>query len=244
MKESYWGYWIILLGLFVVGIMLLVNNVSTTSTKDYYDLKEITQSSMIDALDLSYYRLYGTIKISEHKFVESFARRFAENKTDAGTYDIDFYDLHEVPPKVSVKISTATRKFTVGKDTSGFDVVTTISQILELNPDYGEGDGRTPVPNEEYVCKVSILRGLMDYLKGKEVDGYKIGSDSFSVQGRYNKSEVDSIDNITDFTYWFAKNYRIENQSCEDYLYSGVTKDQFPSDLKAYIDRKWIIIED
>ena len=40
MKESYWGYWFIILGLFVVSILLLTNDATTTSTQDYYQLKE------------------------------------------------------------------------------------------------------------------------------------------------------------------------------------------------------------
>ena len=40
MRESYWGYWIILLGVFVIVIMMLVSNVTTTNTQDYYIIKE------------------------------------------------------------------------------------------------------------------------------------------------------------------------------------------------------------
>ena len=54
MKETYWGYWLVLLGIFVIGVMFLVNNISTTNTNDYYNLKEVTQAAMIDAVDYSY----------------------------------------------------------------------------------------------------------------------------------------------------------------------------------------------
>ena len=36
MSQSYWGYWLILLGIFVIVIMLLVSNVTNTNTQDYY----------------------------------------------------------------------------------------------------------------------------------------------------------------------------------------------------------------
>ena len=36
MKESYWGYWLILLGVFVIVIMLIIQNVTSSNTQDYY----------------------------------------------------------------------------------------------------------------------------------------------------------------------------------------------------------------
>ena len=51
MKSSYWAYWLILLGVFIIGVMMLVNSATTGSTQDYYMLKEVTQASMIDAID-------------------------------------------------------------------------------------------------------------------------------------------------------------------------------------------------
>ena len=78
MKNAYWAYWLILLGMVIVVIMLLVQNLTTTSTQDYYLIKEITEASLVDAVDYSYYRDYGEIKINKEKFYESFLRRFAE----------------------------------------------------------------------------------------------------------------------------------------------------------------------
>ena len=34
MKESYWGYWLILLGVFIVVIMLLTQDATTTNTQN------------------------------------------------------------------------------------------------------------------------------------------------------------------------------------------------------------------
>ena len=36
MKESYWGYWLILLGVFVIVVMLIIQNVTSSNTQDYY----------------------------------------------------------------------------------------------------------------------------------------------------------------------------------------------------------------
>ena len=41
MQESYWGYWFVLLGIFITVIMMLANDATTTDTQDYYQLKEV-----------------------------------------------------------------------------------------------------------------------------------------------------------------------------------------------------------
>jgi len=51
MKESYWGYWLIILDIFIVVIMMLTNNATTTNTQDYYQLKEVANSAIYDAID-------------------------------------------------------------------------------------------------------------------------------------------------------------------------------------------------
>lgn len=131
MSESYWGYWLIVLGIFVIVIMMLVQSVTTTSTQDYYLLKEATEASMIDAVDLSYYRMYGELKINREKFVENFLRRFSETVNISTTYKVEFYDLYEVPPKVSVRVSSRTNTFTIAGESTSFDVVNKIDAILE-----------------------------------------------------------------------------------------------------------------
>lgn len=70
MKNAFWAYWLILLGTVIVVIMMLVQNLTTSSTQDYFLVKEITEASMIDAVDYSYYRKYGEIKINKEKFLK------------------------------------------------------------------------------------------------------------------------------------------------------------------------------
>ena len=67
MKESYWGYWLMVFGVFIIVVLLLVQSFTGANTQDYYLIKEITESSMVDAVDYAYYRTYGEIKINNHK---------------------------------------------------------------------------------------------------------------------------------------------------------------------------------
>jgi len=132
MKESFWGYWLIALGVFIIVIMILIQNYTTTNTQDYYLLKEVTEASMIDAVDYGYYRTSGELRINEEKFVENFLRRFSETMNINKEYKIDFYSIYEQPPKVSVKISTSTGEYMVAADQTSFDVVNRIDAILEM----------------------------------------------------------------------------------------------------------------
>ncbi len=132
MQESYWGYWLVLMGLFVTGTMLLLQGVSTTNTQDYYQLKEITDASIVDSIDFGYYRVYGEVKINKEKFVENFIRRFAETATLSKSYQLDFYDLYEAPPKVSVKVTSLNASFNVTGDEGSLDIVNKLDAIVEV----------------------------------------------------------------------------------------------------------------
>lgn len=132
MKETLWGYWLILLGVFITVIMLLISNITTQNTQDYYLIKEVTEAAMIDSINYGYYRKYGELKIDREKFVESFLRRFSEN-AKFNTYQIDFYDIYEAPPKVSVKVTSKSGTFTIAGDSSNFDIVNKVDAILELS---------------------------------------------------------------------------------------------------------------
>lgn len=132
MKESYWGYWLIVLGIFVIVIMMLISNMTSTNTQDYYLLKEITQASMLDAVDYGYYREYNEVKINKEKFVESFIRRYTDSVTLSTTYEVSFYEIYEAPPKVSVKISSSSSSFNIAGDAESFDIVNKLDAILEI----------------------------------------------------------------------------------------------------------------
>lgn len=130
MKESIWGYAIIVLGILAVGVIWFFANSTRTDQHNYNLLKETVEASMYDAIDLSSYRKDGIIRIEEEKFVENFIRRFAENADLSNEYLIEIYDVNEVPPKVSLKISSKSKTNATGELVE-FDIVNNIDAILE-----------------------------------------------------------------------------------------------------------------
>lgn len=131
MKEALWGYWLIILGIFVIVVLLLVQSFTSTNTQDYYLVKTITEAAMEDSVDWSYYRIYGEVKINKEKFYETFLRRFAEETSLATTYTIEFTEVYEAPPKVGVKVSSKSSTFSIAGDSTTFDIVNKIDAILE-----------------------------------------------------------------------------------------------------------------
>ena len=103
MKEAFWGILIIVLGIFGIVCINLFQNVTVDNDKVYYVLKESTEASAHDSIDLSYYRLGGSLRIVEDKFVENLARRFSQSIT-AGNYTISVQNINELPPLMSVKV--------------------------------------------------------------------------------------------------------------------------------------------
>lgn len=132
MKESYWAYWIILLGVFVIVVMMVIQNYTTQNTEDYYLIKEITEAALIDAVDYGYYRANGQVKINREKFIENFLRRFAESASLSRTYTVEFYRIFESPPKVNVKVSSKTNSYAVMGDSTTFDIVNKVNARIEL----------------------------------------------------------------------------------------------------------------
>lgn len=99
---------IIILALMGLLLINVISNYSTGSELDYYLVKETTEAAIEDAIDIKYYRDNGAIRMDKEKFVENFLRRFADSVDNTRNYQIRFYDLNEVPPKVSVKVDSAT----------------------------------------------------------------------------------------------------------------------------------------
>lgn len=133
MRESYWGYWLVLLGVFVVVIMMLIQNVTSQTTEDYLIVKQISEAAMIDAVDYAYYREYKELKINKEKFIECFWRRFVEFASLTSEYDIYITGVYEAPPKVSVEIISSTDSYTIASDATEFDMSSRIDAILEQN---------------------------------------------------------------------------------------------------------------
>ena len=105
-------------GMLTVGIILLsviallminvLTNFSTGSELDYYLVKETANAAMGDAVDPDYLRVCGLYRIDKEKFVENFIYRFVNSVDTTREYNIKFYDINEVPPKVSIKVDSLT----------------------------------------------------------------------------------------------------------------------------------------
>ena len=135
MKESSWGYGLVSLGLVILAVLMLTQRISTSSEEDFYLGREVLASSMIDAVDLGSYRNSGKLVMSKEKFVEIFLRRFAESVSVTKTYQIDFYDIKEYPPKASVRIRTMSGDVSIAQDSFSVSLDTLLSGVLETVTD-------------------------------------------------------------------------------------------------------------
>jgi hypothetical protein len=133
MKESYWGYWLIMLGIFIIVVMMFTQDATTSTTQDYYQLKEVANSAIYDSIDYAYYSQTKQVRMLKEVFVENFIRRFSETASMTDTYQIDFFDLYESPPKVSVKVTSSTGDYNIAKENTAVDVVNSIDIIVEFD---------------------------------------------------------------------------------------------------------------
>ena len=137
---------IILLSLISLLLLNVLSNYSTGGELDYYLVKETTDAAMEDAIDYVFLRTCGLYRIDKEKLVESFVYRFATSVDGSRGYTIRFYDINEVPPKVSVQVNsdtTLTFKAKQGKkynensdydkhyEDSAMDISTSYDAILE-----------------------------------------------------------------------------------------------------------------
>ncbi len=140
MKESLWGYWIVVLGISIMGVMILLQNLTTTSEQDYYMIKEVLEASMYEAVDYGYYRDTGELRMNTEKFAENFIRRFSETVNINKRYTVNFYDIYEQPPAASVEIVTKTQNSSFGQqagaNSENANVVNRLTGILYTNSKY------------------------------------------------------------------------------------------------------------
>lgn len=134
MKWSFYNVGMIIFGLVGLAMIVLFVQLTVNSDEEYYLLKEVTEASMIDSIDIAYYRKTGNLKIVKEKFAESFFRRFAEStNVNANSYDIKISNIIESPPKVSVEITSNLGKKTIYKNTDDYNVYSDLDAILEFN---------------------------------------------------------------------------------------------------------------
>ena len=122
-----------LIGVIVLGVaaLLIIGVVQANFSGrqlDFYLLRETTNAAMLDAQDEAFYRDHGVVRIDSEKFVENFLRRFAEGVDPNRDYRISIYDIHEAPPKVSIRIDSATSAAFRDAD---IQLTTTIDAVLE-----------------------------------------------------------------------------------------------------------------
>lgn len=133
MKESVWGYLVIVVGIVLIFIIFFFQNVTNTDEQNMSLLKEVTEASMNDAIDWETYKSTGKPKLSEAAFVESFIRRFSENAQLTSTYKIEFYKIQLEPPLVNIRVtSSETGNSFIGN--GEYKITNTINAILETDP--------------------------------------------------------------------------------------------------------------
>lgn len=138
MKWSFYSVGMVFFGIMGFAIIFLLVQLTVNSDEEYYLLKEVTEASMTDALDLAYYRRTGELKIVKEKFVESFFRRFAESTNlNAEEYEVNIYNVVESPPKVSIEITSVLGEryfFNSERDDidDTYSVINELDAILEM----------------------------------------------------------------------------------------------------------------
>lgn len=151
MKWSMASVGMIVLGIIGVMVIALFQQLTTSNESDYYLLKEITEASMIESIDLKYYRETGDLRIVKEKFVENFTRRYSESTLFIGTkYTISFFDIMEVPPKVTIMINTGIENYRIYNDTSDYNVTNNLTGILEFFGKETDNKGNTVYTKKEY----------------------------------------------------------------------------------------------
>ena len=134
MKESLWGYVVVVMGMIAITVIFVFQTLTNTDQQLMVLLDESTKGAMYDAFDYASYRASGTIRIDREKFVENFLRRFSQNASISSTYRVKIYDVNELPPKVSIKVSTQEEGsvFSFGDtETIKYTLSNTIDAILE-----------------------------------------------------------------------------------------------------------------
>lgn len=161
MNSSVWGYLFLVLGLSGIVLINVFGQVTINNEQDYYSLKEVTESAMIDAVDedamlmgVGYdgvtqltdresmhcdAGIPGTVRILKERFVELFIVKFADSVNVDNNYTIVFRDIDECPPKVTVEV-TVSQSYSYlqkvmgldeEKTMSSSDIVNVINGILE-----------------------------------------------------------------------------------------------------------------
>ena len=130
MKESIWGWAIVVIGIVSIFFVYFFQNITNTDEQNYNLLKDVTEAAMLDAVDQDSISR-GYLYMDSEKFVENFVRRFAESATLSRTYVIKIYDISEMPAKVSLEVSSTEKGNVTGGEILEFDISNRLDAILE-----------------------------------------------------------------------------------------------------------------
>ena len=203
MQSSYWGYWLVVMGVAIVGLMISVQGITTNTTQDRYAIREMVEASMLESVDYAYYRDYNEIKINKEKFMEVFIRMTAEVMGSNDTYEVNFYAIYEAPPKVSVEVkSNSGTNFIPGS--GDYDTTSRIDAIIQIhaeqttttddyvdNNDDGDSDD---TPNSQREPSFENIKDIVD--KNSSVPNRVISeiSDRYSDASDLNQAMDELLD--------------------------------------------------
>ncbi|MDD3821796.1 MAG: DUF5411 family protein [Bacilli bacterium] len=128
MKAAMWGVVLVIMGLIGIAVINSFENITSTNEQNYFLVKEVTEAAMYDAIDWGYYSLTGELKINGEKFMENFTRRFAQTVNIQREYNVSFYDVIELPPKVSLSVGS---NVFITVTEQNFNVLNNIDAIFE-----------------------------------------------------------------------------------------------------------------
>ena len=129
MNKGVFAVGVLMLAVMALAVINIINNYSASNELTESLLKDTVEAAMLDAVDLSYYRVSGgVVRMDKEKFVENFTRRFAESVSSDKDYQVKVYDIYEIPPKVTIQVGSSTTATFEGE---GLDIVNKISGKLE-----------------------------------------------------------------------------------------------------------------
>lgn len=131
MKESFWGIFVIFMGVIGITFIVLFQNLTNTDQHNSQLLQEVAEAAMHDAIDYGAYKTDRVLKIDREKFAENFIRRYAESASKSREYEIVFYEINELPPKASVGVKSKVVGSN-GTEQVTFDLNNRIDAILEV----------------------------------------------------------------------------------------------------------------
>ncbi len=155
MNKAFLTIGIILMALLGFYTISLVSSQQSGAELDYYLLKETTEASMNDAVDMAYYRRFGSLRMDKEKFMESFVKRFAVSVDGTRAYRIKVYDINETPPKVSIRIDSPkeTKLINALGGNTAVDITTSADMILETK---NKTNIAITNQNKEYIKDLNI----------------------------------------------------------------------------------------